>query len=92
VEEFELPVRALMQRANQAYARNDLLTFLELQLEMEHIHQGAINDISEGRLKHYNKVLKEQLAEPDGEILHLASESWKQICSCSKTSSNSKAD
>ncbi|WMY10950.1 J domain-containing protein [Paraburkholderia phenoliruptrix] len=62
---------ALMQRANQAYARNDLLTLLELQLEMEHIDQGTINDISEGRLKHYNKVLKEQLAELDEEILHI---------------------
>lgn len=62
---------ALMQRVNQAYGKNDLLKLLELQLELEHIDQGTINDISEDRLKHYNKVLKEQLGELDQEILHV---------------------
>ncbi|SAL87820.1 molecular chaperone DnaJ [Caballeronia arvi] len=61
----------LMQRANQAYGKNDLLKLLELQLELEHIDQRAINDISEDRLKHYNKVLREQLGELDQEILHV---------------------
>jgi hypothetical protein len=62
---------ALMQRANQAYGRNDLLTLLELQLEMEHIDRRAINEISEDRLKHYSKILKEQVAELDAEIVHV---------------------
>jgi hypothetical protein len=62
---------ALMQRANQAYGKNDLLKLLELQLELEHIDQHAINDISEDRLKHYNKILREQLGELDQEILHV---------------------
>ncbi len=62
---------ALMQRANQAYQKNNLLQLLELQLEMEHIDQTAINNISEDRLKHYNKVLKEQLAELAQEIFHV---------------------
>lgn len=62
---------ALMQRANAAYAKNDLLRLLELQLELEHIDQAAIDNLSEERLKHYNKVLKEQLAELDHEILHV---------------------
>ena len=62
---------ALMQRANQAYGKNDLLKLLELQLELEHIDQNAINDISEDRLKHYNKILREQLGELDQEILHV---------------------
>ena len=61
----------LMQRANQAYGKNDLLKLLELQLELEHIDQRAINDISEDRLKHYNKILREQLGELDQEILHV---------------------
>ncbi|CAG9175616.1 hypothetical protein LMG23992_03003 [Cupriavidus laharis] len=60
---------ALMQRVNQAYARRNLLELLELQLELEHIDQHSINSISEDRLKHYNKILKEQLAELDQEIL-----------------------
>lgn len=62
---------ALMQRANQAYEKNNLLQLLELQLELEHIDQTAINSLSEDRLKHYNKILKEQLAELDQEILHV---------------------
>jgi hypothetical protein len=62
---------ALMQRANQAYGKNNLLQLLELQLELEHIDQSAINDISEDRLKHYNSILKEQLGELDQEILHV---------------------
>ena len=63
----------LMQRANQAYSKNSLLQLLELQLELEHIDQDAINNIGEDRLKHYNKILKEQVGELDQEILHVES-------------------
>lgn len=59
---------ALMQRVNQAYDKKNLLLLLELQLELEHIDQAAINDISESRLKHFTKVLKEQLGELEQEI------------------------
>lgn len=59
----------LMQRVNQAYDKKNLLLLLELQLELEHIDQAAINDISESRLKHFTKVLKEQLGELEQEIL-----------------------
>jgi hypothetical protein len=62
---------ALMQRVNQAYGKNDLLKLLELQLELEHIDQSAINGISEDRLKRYNQILKEQVAELDQEIRHV---------------------
>lgn len=62
---------ALMQRANQAYDKNNLLQLLELQLELEHIDQCAINNISEERLKRYNKILKDQLAELEQELLHV---------------------
>lgn len=65
---------ALMQRVNQAYAKNNLLQLLELQLELEHIDQSAINNLSEDRLKHYNKILKEQLGELDMEIHHVEGE------------------
>lgn len=33
--------------------------------------QTVINNMSEERLKHYNKILKEQLAELEQEILHV---------------------
>lgn len=62
---------ALMQRVNKAYSNNNLLQLLELQLELEHIDQHAINNISEDRLKHYNKILKEQIGELDQEIAHV---------------------
>lgn len=62
---------ALMQRANQAYEKKDLLKLLELQLELEHIDQAAINNLSESRLQHYNKILKEQVGELDQELLHV---------------------
>jgi hypothetical protein len=58
----------LMQRINQAYDKKNLLLLLELQLELEHIDQTTINNITSGRLKHYNKILKEQLNELEHEI------------------------
>ena len=62
---------ALMQRVNQAYDQKNLLLLLELQLELEHIDQTTINNIAAGRLKHYNKILKEQLNELEHEIFHI---------------------
>lgn len=62
---------ALMQRVNQAYEKKDLLKLLELQLELEHIDQAVINNISESRLQHYNKILKEQVSELDLELMHV---------------------
>lgn len=59
----------LMQRINQAYDKKNLLLLLELQLELEHIDQTTINNITSSRLKHYNKILKEQLNELEYEIL-----------------------
>ncbi len=61
---------ALMQRVNQAYDKQNLLQLLELQLELEQIDQSAINNLSEDRLKHYNKILKDQLGELEQEIQH----------------------
>ncbi|WP_266241980.1 MULTISPECIES: J domain-containing protein [Paraburkholderia] len=60
---------ALMQRVNEAYSKNNLLHLLELQLELEHIDQNALDNLSEDRLKHYNKILKEQVGELDDEIM-----------------------
>jgi hypothetical protein len=59
----------LMQRINQAYDSKNLLLLLELQLELEHIDQTTINDLTSSRLKHYNKILAEQLSELEEEIL-----------------------
>lgn len=65
---------ALMQRVNQAYAENNLLQLLELQLELEHIDQAAMNNVSEARLKHYNQILREQFQELRHEIMRMECE------------------
>jgi hypothetical protein len=58
----------LMQRVNQAYDKKNLLLLLELQLELEHIDQATINNLTESKLKHFTKILKEQLTELEQEI------------------------
>ena len=58
----------LMQKANQAYAANDLLALLELQLQIEQVDAGHIATASAQRVRHYNQVLAEQLAELKVEI------------------------
>ncbi len=51
----------LMQQANQAYERNDLLTLLSMQLDLEQIDGEHLAGLPEARLAHYNQVLREQL-------------------------------
>ena len=63
----------LMQKVNQAYDKNNLLLLLELQLELEQIDQTHIDNVGEDRLKHYNKILREQLDELHHEILRVES-------------------
>ena len=53
----------LMKKVTVAYGNKDLLQLLELQLAVEQIDQGTLNNIAEDRLKHYNKVLQNQLDE-----------------------------
>ncbi len=58
----------LMQRVNQAYEADDLLTLLGLQLEIEQIDVGHLSAVPPQRLAHYNQVLREQLAELEAEL------------------------
>lgn len=58
----------LMQRVNQAYAANDLLTLLTLQLEIEQIDAGQLSSVPPQRLAHYNQILREQLAGLEAEL------------------------
>ncbi len=52
----------LMQKINQAYATNDLLALLEAQKEIEQKDSREVGSLSTAQLKHYNKLLAEQLA------------------------------
>lgn len=59
---------ALMQRVNVAYAANDLLALLELQLEVDQIDAASLDRLDDARIKQYNKVLQKQLYELQGEV------------------------
>jgi hypothetical protein len=59
---------ALMKRVNTAYASRSLLDLLEIQLELEHIDQAALENVGEEKLKRWNAILKEQLSDLDMEL------------------------
>ncbi len=59
---------ALMQRANAAYAKEDLLALFSLQLELEQIDDAHLRKASDAQLQHFNAVLQEQLEELQAEI------------------------
>ena len=67
----------LMKRVNAAYTKKDLLSLLELQVEVEQIDQTMISSVSEDRVKHYNKVLTNQSSELQAEISEIE-HSFKQ--------------
>ncbi len=64
----------LMQRINLAYAKNNLLQLLELQLEVEHIGESLITNLDDEKLRHFNAILKEQIAELKQELAHVHSD------------------
>ena len=59
---------AQMQRANAAYEAGDLLALLELQLQIEQIDIAHANGITAVQVRHFNKVLAEQLREIEQEL------------------------
>lgn len=54
---------ALMQRANVAYAADDLLALLALQWEVEQLDAQRLASMNDAHLERYNVVLQEQLQE-----------------------------
>jgi len=64
----------LMQRINLAYAKNNLLQLLELQLEVEHIGENVIGSLDDEKLRHFNTILKEQIGELKQELAHVHSD------------------
>lgn len=58
----------LMQRVNTAYADKDLLSLLHLQLEIEQIDTDHISNLPVERMKHYNRVLADQVRDLEDEI------------------------
>jgi hypothetical protein len=65
---------ALMQQVNEAYEKGNLLQLLELQLQLEQIDRAHLTKLDPQRLKHYIKILKEQLGELELEIQRIEHE------------------
>lgn len=59
---------SLMKRVNIAYEKQDLLTLLEIQIEIQQINQNSINNLALNKIKHFNKILENQLDELEQEI------------------------
>jgi len=59
---------ALMQRVNQAYTAQDLMSLFALQLEIEQIDPEHLARASSERMRHYNRILTAQLDDLKGEI------------------------
>lgn len=51
---------ALMQEANQAYAANDLLTLLGLQMQVAQLEPASLNSLARERLLQFNHLLDKQ--------------------------------
>lgn len=62
---------ALMQRLNQAYRAGNLLALIELQLEIGQLRPDQLQQMSEARLKEYNRELDRQLKEVECELAQM---------------------
>jgi hypothetical protein len=58
----------LMAQVNEAYGRNDLLALLSVQMAIEQIDADHLAQVSDERLRHYVRVLKEQQQALDQEL------------------------
>lgn len=72
--ELKLRKTAMLQAVNQAYDKQDLLHLLEVQMELQQIDRNGLNDLGDDRLRHYNKLLREQLGELDQEVAQAESQ------------------
>lgn len=63
---------ALMQRVNVAYAANDLLGLLTLQLEIEQVDQASLDQLGDERIRQYNRILTRQVDAIRDDIIGLS--------------------
>ncbi len=62
----------LMQRVNLAYEAVDLLALLQLQFEIRQLDAGHMATIPETRLREYNEVLRDRVAQLEREVKLIA--------------------
>jgi len=70
-EEKKVQKNELMQRANLAYKKNDLLALLELQFEIEQFEQQKLDNLANDKLLAYNRMLQRQREQLKKEIMLL---------------------
>lgn len=64
----------IMQRVTQAYQENDLMKLLKLQMELDRIDQEHLETLADEQLMYYNKVLKQQLQDLEGQKFEITEE------------------
>ncbi len=52
---------AIMQQVTEAYEKGDLMALLRLQLTLNELDQARVNTLADEPLRHYNKLLKQQI-------------------------------
>lgn len=53
----------LLKQVTTAYERNELLTLLRLQMELNRVDQSHLENLAESQLRYYNQLLREQAQE-----------------------------
>lgn len=71
---LKLHKTAMLQAVNHAYDKQDLLHLLEVQLELQQLDRDGLNDLGDDRLRHYNKLLREQLNELEQDVTQAESQ------------------
>lgn len=64
----------IMHRVTAAYETSDLLALLRLQLEFERIDQTHLETLADEQLLYYNKILRQQVKELEGELAVMQSQ------------------
>ena len=64
----------IMQRVTEAYEKSDLMGLFRLQLEFERIDQAHLEKLADSQLLYYNKILKQQADELDGQLAQIQHE------------------
>ncbi len=64
----------IMHRVTAAYETGDLLALLRLQLEFERIDQTHLETLADEQLLYYNKILRQQVKELEGELVAMQSQ------------------
>lgn len=64
----------IMHRVTAAYETGDLLALLRLQLEFERIDQTHLETLADEQLLYYNKILRQQVKELEGELAGMQSQ------------------